>query len=161
MSGSGTRCVSRGSSRFDRIAARALDPEGQAEPSTMTGSLGQATTTLRIAMSIWFVLLPLLPAPVDGAPDPAPEPAAPVTGCCGSDAAAPASRCCSNAPDPCAAAGTCSRCPVAQGPIVFLAPVGVGLEMADHTVSIRPDAPVPLDMAFDPPERPPQASPSA
>ena len=111
----------------------------------------------RIALAIWCVLLPVLPAPSQEVEK---APVEPVSCCCNRDCGNVdmTPRCAREAPVPCSSGNSCARCPAASGSLVFLAPDGIGLQKFDFQELIRLEDQSPRDAYSTPPDRPPQSS---
>jgi len=108
---------------------------------------------LHLALAIWAVALPLLPGPSLAADEPPAETDS--CHCCrGETEAAP--RCGAEVPVPCASTGSCSRCPLGAGSLVFLAPDRIGLHRSEPYAPVRPEDQSPREAFYETPERPPQ-----
>ncbi|MBU0740955.1 hypothetical protein KKG45_00710 [bacterium] len=114
------------------------------------------STTTRIALAIWSVLLPVLPVPAAACEPPPPAPVHPPACCCCVEEAVPG--CAREASLPCASGNGCARCPLVSGALVFIAPDGVGLEGLDPLAMIRPDDQFPREAFYTPPDPPPRSA---
>lgn len=116
--------------------------------------------TVRIALAIWCVLLPVLPGPslaeeLSGAESDS------CCSCSGCGEVDLTPRCAREAPVPCTAGNSgnsCNRCPLASGSLVFIAPDGVSLQRFDLLAWLLQDDFSPQEALYAPPDPPPQSA---
>jgi len=113
--------------------------------------------TMRIALAIWSVLLPILPG-MAGAYEPSAADLAHPPACCCCEEAPAAPPCCAQEAVPPCAGGSCVPCPLTGGALIYIAPEGIGLERPDELTIVRPDDLSPREVFYTPPVPPPQSS---